>query len=333
VKRSGLATVALLALAATALAQGTTARTAEIRDAADLFGADAIARAKQQIESIERKYNVPVVIETIDSLRGQPIDDVALQRARQAAGHGIYVLAARRDHKIEVLVSSAFRTRIPEAKRLAIRSAFIEGFKEGDFNAGLQRGVEAITEALSGGEKPGAAPETKPAPTESASAPLVLRNQVRLTLAGARTILDAAQAKAADLGLKVNIAVVDDGGHMLAFERMDGARPASIYTATTKAITAATFRAPSGPIPPGTTTPDPLLNLSLQNAAAASGGKITTLPGGVPVTVDNQVIGAVGVGGGTSEQDTTVARAGVDALQASVKRQADRAPEAPADPK
>jgi glc operon protein GlcG len=56
------------------------------------------------------------------------------------------------------------------------------------------------------------------------------------------------------------------------------------------------------------------LNLSLQNAAAASGGKLTTLKGGVPVLVDNQVIGAVGVGGGTGEQDAEVAKAGIAEL-------------------
>ena len=109
----------------------------------------------------------------------------------------------------------------------------------------------------------------------------------------------------------MNIAVVDDGGHLLAFDRMDGARPASGYTAITKATTAATFRAARpARSPKGATTPDVLLNLSLQNAAAASGGKITTLLGGVPVVVDGQVIGGVGVGGGTGEQDAEVARAG-----------------------
>ena len=116
------------------------------------------------------------------------------------------------------------------------------------------------------------------------------------------------------MGLKENIAVVDDGGHLIAFERMDGARPASVYTAMTKATTAATIRQPSGPLPPGTTNPDPLLNLSLANAATASGGKITTLYGGVPVVVDGQVIGGVGVGGGTGEQDAQVARAGIQAF-------------------
>lgn len=65
---------------------------------------------------------------------------------------------------------------------------------------------------------------------------------------------------------------------------------------------------------PPNAEPDLLLNLSLQNAAAASGGKITTLKGGIPVIVDGQVIGGVGVGGGTGEQDAEVAKAGIQSL-------------------
>ena len=126
-------------------------------------------------------------------------------------------------------------------------------------------------------------------------------------------IILAAKQKGAWLGLKLNISVVDDGGHLLAFARMDGARPASGYTAITKAVTAATFRQPTGPLPPNA-EPDLLLNLSLQNAAAASGGKITTLKGGIPVIVDGQVIGGVGVGGGTGDQDAEVAKAGIQSL-------------------
>ena len=142
----------------------------------------------------------------------------------------------------------------------------------------------------------------------------MLHNQVRLTLSGARVLIAAAQEKAEALRLKVNIAVVDDGGHLIAFERMDGARPASGYTAITKATSAATFRQNSGPLSAGVSGPDPLLNVSLQMAASASGGKITSLYGGVVVVIDGQVIGAVGVGGGTGEQDAQVATAGVTAL-------------------
>ena len=57
--------------------------------------------------------------------------------------------------------------------------------------------------------------------------PLVTRGRIELNLAGAETILAASQKKAAAMGLKVNIAIVDAGGHLLAFARMDGARPAS----------------------------------------------------------------------------------------------------------
>jgi glc operon protein GlcG len=62
------------------------------------------------------------------------------------------------------------------------------------------------------------------------------------------------------------------------------------------------------------------LNLSLQNAAVASGGKITTLFGGVPVVVDSQIVGAVGVGGGTGEQDAQIARAGIHVLGEELAR-------------
>jgi len=148
---------------------------------------------------------------------------------------------------------------------------------------------------------------------KAAEAPLVTRGRVQLNLAGAEMILAEALKKAAELKLKVNVAVVDDGGHLLAFARMDGARPASGYTAMTKAVTAATFRQETGPLP-AMGEPDVLLNLSLQNAAAASGGKVTTLKGGVPVVLDGQVVGAVGVGGATGEQDAEVAKAGIKRL-------------------
>lgn len=163
------------------------------------------------------------------------------------------------------------------------------------------------------------APRADAQHSEPAESGLVARNQVRLTLAGARKIISEGEKKASAMGLKINIAVVDDGGHLMAFERMEGARPASGYTAMTKASTAATFRQETGPLPRGAASPDPLLNLSLQNAAAASGGKVTTLLGGVPIVIDGQVIGGVGVGGGTGEQDAEVAKAGIAALLAEIR--------------
>ena len=157
--------------------------------------------------------------------------------------------------------------------------------------------------------------------TATAEDALVTRDQLKLNLAGAELALQAAKEKAAEMKLKVNIAVVDEGGHLLAFARLDGARPASLYTALTKATSSATLRAATGPLPPGVEKPDPLLNLSVQNAAALSGGKFTTLLGGVPVVVDGQVIGALGVGGASGEQDAEIAKAGVAALIAAIKQE------------
>lgn len=143
---------------------------------------------------------------------------------------------------------------------------------------------------------------------------LVRRDAVQLNLAGAQTIVDAAKAKADAMGLKVNIAVVDSGGHLLAFARMDGARPASIYTARSKAVTAALKLGDTGPTVRGDAPPDARLNLAIENAAAMSGGTFTTLNGGTAVVVNGQVIAGIGVGGATGAQDSEIGRAGLDAL-------------------
>jgi glc operon protein GlcG len=158
-------------------------------------------------------------------------------------------------------------------------------------------------------------------PANSPGGALVTRGLARLNLGGAEVAIAGARQQAGAMKLKVNIAVVDEGGHLLAFARMDGARPASSYTAITKATSSALLRAPTGPLPAGTTTPDVLVNLGVQNAAAASGGKFTTLFGGVPIVVEGQVVGAVGVGGASGEQDAEIARAGVEAFVKALTEQ------------
>jgi glc operon protein GlcG len=147
--------------------------------------------------------------------------------------------------------------------------------------------------------------------------PLVSLGRIQLNLAGAETIVAAAKQRATAMNLKVNIAIVDDGGQLLAFARMDGARPASAATALTKAVSAATFRQETGPLPVKG-EPDLLLSLSLQNAALAGGGRTTTLKGGVPIVVDSQVIGGVGIAGGSGDQVADVAKAGFRALLAEL---------------
>jgi glc operon protein GlcG len=297
-------------------------RFSDVHDSAKLFGDRAIAVARAGLRSIESKTGVASMIATVVSLDGRSLENEAQATAKKSGIEGLFILISKADKKIQVLVSRRYAGAILRRQREVIRASFAQGFSHGDFDEGLKHGVVAIGEALvsaqRSGELPGktaAGPLVGPsAPFGKPAGPLVLRNQVRLTLSGAQVLIAAAKEKAQSLKLNVNVAVVDDGGHLIAFERMDGARPASAYTAITKATSAATFRQASGPLGSGGAGPDLLLNLSLQNAAMASGGKITTLYGGVPVVVDEQVIGAVGVGGGTGEQDAQIGKAGIAAL-------------------
>jgi glc operon protein GlcG len=326
---TGLCALLAASTVGSALAQQ---ESSQIRDVAGMFSLDAVRKARAELDRIERESHIPILIETIDSTRGGDIDELALRRARQWGTKGIYVLIAQKEHKIRV---RDFQSFLGHERRVKIQEAFSERFAKKDYDGGLEDGIAAIRDAVTSALKEaGPRKETaeKIEPSETGGrfaalanpqldeAPLVLRNQVHLTLAGARRILAAAEDKATSMKWKMNIAVVDDGGHLVAFARMDGARPASGYTALTKATTAATFRQATGPLPPGTTSPDLLLNIGLQNAAAASGGKVTTLYGGVPIVIDGQVIGGVGVGGGTGEQDAEVARAGIAALVAGLQK-------------
>ncbi|AGA29712.1 heme-binding protein [Singulisphaera acidiphila] len=296
-----------------------------IVDSAHMFDPLLVSLMNADLATESKLTKVPILIETVDTLDGKTIDEAIRQKELPPQQDGIYILLAKKEKKIEVRVAKPFESVIGESERKGIRDAFIEGLRKGKPEEAVSQGVRTLNRALRRVRKTELAPE--PATVESSpknpaahhGSSLVVRNQVKLALSGARLILEGAEAKASELGLKVNIAVVDDGGHLLAFARMDGARPASGYTSITKATTAATFRQETGPSPRGTTTPDPLLNLSLQNAAAASGGKLTTLFGGVPVIVDDQVIGGVGVGGGTGEQDAIVAKAGIEAFLSELK--------------
>jgi glc operon protein GlcG len=286
-----------------------------IRDGAGLFSRETVQQAEAELAKAERTTHIPIVIESVESLRGESIEEAASKRARQLPS-AVFLLISKDEHKISTIrVPRLWLDRLPESKGMAVRDGIVEEFRKGSMNPGLLHGVQKLTEALI--SSAAAAPTP---PTVSAAAPsgseseLIVKNQVRLTLAGARAAITGAEAKARERGWKMNIAVVDEGGFLLAFARMDGARPASVATATSKAITAATFRQATGPLNDPSGAPDILLNLSLQNAAAASGGRITTLKGGVPIVVDGQVIGAIGVGGGSGDQDTEVAKAGVEAF-------------------
>ena len=141
-----------MATASVALAQGEPATStrlhSEIRDAAELFSPEAIKKAETALERIERDTRVATVIETIESLDGEKIEEAALERARRSGGRGIYILIAKSETKIQVLVSKEFTGLVSEPQRVAIREAFIEDFKKRDFDAGLERAVEEIGEVL-----------------------------------------------------------------------------------------------------------------------------------------------------------------------------------------
>ncbi len=118
-------------------------------------------------------------------------------------------------------------------------------------------------------------------------------------------ILQAARSEAQQQGWAVAIAVVDDGGHPLALERLDGCAPIGAYIATEKARSAAIGRRE-------TKGYEDMVNGG--RSAFLSAPLVTSLEGGVPVLVDGQVVGAVGVSGVKAEQDAQVAKAGIAAL-------------------
>jgi len=130
-----------------------------------------------------------------------------------------------------------------------------------------------------------------------------------VTLSAAREVVDAARAKADEIGVPMNIAVVDEGNNLTAFARMDGAFSQSIDTSLMKAMTAPSYGIPTGDIAAG-------IDLKL---AIATQGKRINLPGGLPIIVDGHVIGGIGVGSGTGEQDRQVANAALASL-AGAKR-------------
>jgi uncharacterized protein GlcG (DUF336 family) len=131
----------------------------------------------------------------------------------------------------------------------------------------------------------------------------------KLTLAGAQKLLDAAIAKAREMKVPECICIVDAGGQLLTMARMDGAFALSIDTAFRKAQTAACYGVPTGGIAAG-------IDLKL---AIATEGKRINLPGGLPVIVDGHIVGAIGVGSGTGEEDREVAAAALGAI-AGAKR-------------
>ncbi|RKP55876.1 heme-binding protein [Pararobbsia silviterrae] len=135
-----------------------------------------------------------------------------------------------------------------------------------------------------------------------------MQTKAVLTTVEVSRILAAARAEATQHGWPVAIAIVDDGGHPLALERLDQSAPISAYIAVEKARTAALGRRESKAY-------EDMINggrTAFLSAPVLSG----TLEGGVPIVVDGQVVGAVGVSGVKAPEDAQIAKAGVAAAQA-----------------
>jgi glc operon protein GlcG len=127
-----------------------------------------------------------------------------------------------------------------------------------------------------------------------------------LTLEAAKQIAAAAQLEAERNNWKMVICVVDDGGHLIYLERMDGTQVASVQVAQDKAVSAARFKRPTKVF-----------------EEAVAGGRTVVMKlagaipveGGVPIVVESEVIGAIGASGGTAAQDGQVAAAGLSVLE------------------
>jgi uncharacterized protein GlcG (DUF336 family) len=130
-----------------------------------------------------------------------------------------------------------------------------------------------------------------------------------VTLTEARTIIDAAEKRAGEIGQPMNIAVVDSGGNLVSHARMDGAWIGSIDISINKAFTARAFDIQTKDLGDNSQP-----NQQFYGIHASNGGRIMIFAGGMPLSRDGQVVGAVGVSGGSGEQDQTVAEAGAAAL-------------------
>ena len=141
-----------------------------------------------------------------------------------------------------------------------------------------------------------------------------MKNVPRLTLDDAKIMMAAAEKKATEIGVDMDIAIVDDGGNMLLFQRMDNARITSISIAVDKAFTAGAARKStraygeaSGPGGPSFG-----INSSIQ-------GRFMIFAGGLPIFIDDEPVGGIGCSSGSPDQDEEVAQAGVDALMANLE--------------
>ena len=137
----------------------------------------------------------------------------------------------------------------------------------------------------------------------------MLRDFTMITLNDARRVIAAAEAKATQIGQPSNIAVVDGGGNLVAHVRMDGAWLGSIDISINKAWTSRAFDISTQELSELSQPGKDFFGIH-----ASNNGRVMIFAGGIPLKKDGVVVGAVGVSGGTGEQDQTVAQAGADSF-------------------
>jgi uncharacterized protein GlcG (DUF336 family) len=139
----------------------------------------------------------------------------------------------------------------------------------------------------------------------------------RLTLAGARKMMQTAIGMAEKENIAIAVAIADAGGHLIMVERMDGGRFHTVHSSTTKAVCAASNKRPTTAKGAQAQTLDTTHAIGL--ALAAGPERWTAMEGGYPVIVDGECIGGIGVSGGNWEFDDKAARAAVEAIGAGYK--------------
>lgn len=125
---------------------------------------------------------------------------------------------------------------------------------------------------------------------------------------GIRALIDAAVAKADEMGVPMGIAVANDGARIVGYLLMDGARVLAQDSASAKAMTAASHRMPTHAI-------DYNIGMGL---SVSTQGKVLPLKGGVPIIIDGYCVGGIGCGSGTGEEDLMVAKAALAAVGAEI---------------
>lgn len=128
----------------------------------------------------------------------------------------------------------------------------------------------------------------------------------KLTLEIAKKLLEVAEHKARQIGLPFDIAIVDDGGNLIAFHRMDNARIAGIEISKNKAWTSVSMQMPTSNLAQSAQPGGPTFGINTTNE-----GRLVILGGGIPLSREGHIVGGIGVSGGTSAQDIEVASAAV----------------------